>query len=171
MSNEKLIREILKTLPKKFVHKVIAIEKAQDLTTMSVNELIGNLTTFEMSLDDGELSKRKRITLKVASNDVHDEVLGETMNMEPVVLDNKTNQRVLSVKNVKDICIFMCYVLTLTDDDSKNKMVKKRKLATFFAFIVETEPQVADSLDDNNENEDVMTEEELLKDYKLLYTK
>ncbi|GAA0145323.1 hypothetical protein LIER_05544 [Lithospermum erythrorhizon] len=61
----------------------------------------------------------------------------------------------------------MCYVLTLTDDDSKNKMVKKRKLATFFAFIVETEPQVADSLDDNNENEDVMTEEELLKDYKL----
>ncbi|GAA0144846.1 hypothetical protein LIER_05183 [Lithospermum erythrorhizon] len=56
MSNEKLVRKILRTFPKKFSHKVTAIEEAQDLTTMRLDELMGNLTTFEMSLDDGESS-------------------------------------------------------------------------------------------------------------------
>ncbi|GAA0168039.1 hypothetical protein LIER_22850 [Lithospermum erythrorhizon] len=81
MSNEKLVRKILRTLPKRFAHKVSIIEEAQDLTTMRVDELIGNLSTFEMSPDEGESSKNKGIVLKVASENVDDEDLVETMNM------------------------------------------------------------------------------------------
>ncbi|GAA0143230.1 hypothetical protein LIER_35699 [Lithospermum erythrorhizon] len=81
MRNEKLVRKILKTLPKRFAHKVTAIEESQDFTTMMVDELIGNLTTFEMSLDEGESNKKKGIALKVTSEDVDDEDLVETMNM------------------------------------------------------------------------------------------
>ncbi|GAA0174180.1 hypothetical protein LIER_27623 [Lithospermum erythrorhizon] len=36
MSNEKLVRKTLRTLPKRFAHKVTAIEEAQNLTTMMV---------------------------------------------------------------------------------------------------------------------------------------
>ncbi|GAA0186512.1 hypothetical protein LIER_33800 [Lithospermum erythrorhizon] len=61
MSNEKLVRKVLRTLPKRFAHKVTAIKEAQDLTTMRLDELMENLTTFEMSLDDGESSKKKGI--------------------------------------------------------------------------------------------------------------
>ncbi|GAA0166889.1 hypothetical protein LIER_21948 [Lithospermum erythrorhizon] len=81
MSNEKLVRKFFRTLLKKFAHKVTAIEEAQDLTTMRVDELMGNLTTFEMSLDDGESSKKKGIALKASSKDVDDEDLVETMNV------------------------------------------------------------------------------------------
>ncbi|GAA0176336.1 hypothetical protein LIER_29345 [Lithospermum erythrorhizon] len=76
MSNEKLVRKVLRTLPKWFVHKVIAIEEAQDLTTMSLDELMGNLTIFQMSLNERESSKKKVVTLKASSEDVNDEELG-----------------------------------------------------------------------------------------------
>ncbi|GAA0164800.1 hypothetical protein LIER_20350 [Lithospermum erythrorhizon] len=81
MNNEKLVRKVLRTLPKRFGHKVTAIEEAQDLTTMSLDELIGNLATFEISLNEGDSSKKKSIALKVSSEDVNDEDLGETINM------------------------------------------------------------------------------------------
>ncbi|GAA0148626.1 hypothetical protein LIER_08015 [Lithospermum erythrorhizon] len=76
MSNEKLVMKVLRTLPKRFAHKVTAIEEAHDWTTMSLDELIGNLATFEMSLNEGESSKKKGVALKAASVDVDDEELG-----------------------------------------------------------------------------------------------
>ncbi|GAA0185805.1 hypothetical protein LIER_33093 [Lithospermum erythrorhizon] len=53
MSNKKVVRKVLRMLPKKFAHKVTAIVEAQDLTTMCLDELIGNLALFEMALDEG----------------------------------------------------------------------------------------------------------------------
>lgn len=47
MSEEKLVRKILRSLPKKFDMKVTTIEEAQDIISMRVDELIGSLQTFE----------------------------------------------------------------------------------------------------------------------------
>ncbi|GAA0173909.1 hypothetical protein LIER_27414 [Lithospermum erythrorhizon] len=134
MSNEKLVRKVLRTLPKKFAHKVMTIEEAQDLTTMRVDELMGNLTIFEMSLDDGESTKKKEITLKAASEDVEDEDLVETTN--------------LLAKNF----------------NKSFKMFNKKPYGG-------TSYPNANEKRNNSEDEEVMTEEELLEDYKLLYTK
>jgi len=43
MSDEKLVRKILRSLPKRFDMKVTAIEKAQDISSMKVDEVIGSL--------------------------------------------------------------------------------------------------------------------------------
>ncbi|GAA0158147.1 hypothetical protein LIER_38592 [Lithospermum erythrorhizon] len=40
MSNDKLMRNILSTIPEKFAYKVTALEQAQDLTVMRLDELI-----------------------------------------------------------------------------------------------------------------------------------
>ncbi|KAH0689139.1 hypothetical protein KY289_016497 [Solanum tuberosum] len=45
----KQIRKILKVLPKSWESKVDAITEAKDLTTLSMDELIGNLQTYEMN--------------------------------------------------------------------------------------------------------------------------
>ncbi|MCI35039.1 gag-pol polyprotein, partial [Trifolium medium] len=50
MSNEKLARKILRSLPKRFNMKVTAIEESQ--STIKVDELIGSLQTFEMAIND-----------------------------------------------------------------------------------------------------------------------
>ena len=43
----KVVKKILWSLPYRFHAKVMAIEKHTDLNTLSVEELVGNLQTFE----------------------------------------------------------------------------------------------------------------------------
>ncbi|KAK2357392.1 gag-protease polyprotein [Trifolium repens] len=49
---EKLVRKILRSLPMKFDMKVTAIEETQDISSMKVDELIGSLQTFELSINE-----------------------------------------------------------------------------------------------------------------------
>jgi len=51
LSNEKLIRKILRSLPKRFDMKVTAIEEAQDTASMKVEELIESLQNFEIMIN------------------------------------------------------------------------------------------------------------------------
>ncbi|KAA0067422.1 gag-pol polyprotein [Cucumis melo var. makuwa] len=58
MSDSKLVRKVLRSLPSKFNMKVTAIEKANDLSKMKLDELFGSLHTFKLHLEDG-VSRRK----------------------------------------------------------------------------------------------------------------
>jgi len=49
MSDEKLVRKILRSLPKTFDIKETVIEEAQDISSTNVDELIGSLQTFELA--------------------------------------------------------------------------------------------------------------------------
>jgi hypothetical protein len=62
MSDEKLVRKILRSLPKRFSMKVTAIEESQDICNMRVDELIGSLQTFELGMSDGYEKKAKSIS-------------------------------------------------------------------------------------------------------------
>lgn len=66
MSEEKLVRKILKSLPKKFDMKVAAIEEAQDLSSIKVDELIGFLQNFGMAINDRY--ENKNMSIKFVSN-------------------------------------------------------------------------------------------------------
>jgi len=48
LSDEKLVRKILRSLPKRFDMMVTSIEEAQDISSMQVDELIGSLQNFEL---------------------------------------------------------------------------------------------------------------------------
>src|ERR1044072_919146 len=61
MSDEKLVRNILRSLPKRFCMKVTSIEEAQDISKMQVDELIESLQTFELTLNDRAGKKNKSI--------------------------------------------------------------------------------------------------------------
>ena len=72
MTNEKLVRKILRSLPKRFAMKVTAIEEAQDISILQVDELIGSLQTFEMTLNERSEKKNKSISF-VSSTEIEDE--------------------------------------------------------------------------------------------------
>ncbi|KAK2356863.1 gag-protease polyprotein [Trifolium repens] len=65
ISEEKIARKILRSLPKRFNIKVSAIEESQDLSTMKVDELIGSLQTFEMAINE-KLEKEERLSNDIA---------------------------------------------------------------------------------------------------------
>src|SRR4030066_1175015 len=71
MSDEKLVRKILRSLSKKFDMKVTSIEEAQDIKNMKVDELMGSLQTFEIDLNERTDKKSKSIAF--VSNVVNEE--------------------------------------------------------------------------------------------------
>jgi len=79
ISDEKLVRKILRSLPKKFDMKVTAIEEAQDMSCMKVDELIGSLQNFEIVINSIEEKKEKNIGM-VSMDDK--ESLGDYENDE-----------------------------------------------------------------------------------------
>jgi hypothetical protein len=64
ISDIKLIRKILRSLPKRFRIKVTTIEESKDMEEMKIEELVGSLQTYEYSLPP--VRKAKTIALKAS---------------------------------------------------------------------------------------------------------
>jgi hypothetical protein len=64
VSDVKLIRKIIRSLSERFRIKVTTIEESKDLEEMKIEELVGSLQTYELSLPP--LKKRKTIALKAS---------------------------------------------------------------------------------------------------------
>ncbi|KAH0712161.1 hypothetical protein KY289_008120 [Solanum tuberosum] len=73
---EERVNKVLRTLPRSREIKVTAITEAKDLTNMTLDELVGNLKTYEMNVKStkrSECSKEKNLALKVTNeNDESD---------------------------------------------------------------------------------------------------
>jgi hypothetical protein len=72
--DEKHVRKILRSLPKRFDMKVTAIEEAQDISSLKVEELIGSLQNFEITVNNKTDKKGKGIVF--TSNIDSDETQG-----------------------------------------------------------------------------------------------
>ena len=55
--DSKVVRKILRSLPESFCAKVTTIEESKDLNEIKVQELIGSLQTYELSLPNQRKSK------------------------------------------------------------------------------------------------------------------
>ena len=62
------MRKILRSLPKSFFAKVTAIEESKDLDEIKIQELIGSLQTYKLSLPSQR--KNKSLTLKTINKRV-----------------------------------------------------------------------------------------------------
>ena len=74
--DSKVVRKILQSLPESFRAKVTAIEKSKDLDEIKVQELVGLLQTYELSLPTQRKSKSlalKTINERVEAHDSSDE--------------------------------------------------------------------------------------------------
>ena len=47
----KIVRKVLRSLPKRFHAKIIAIEESKDIDKIPLTELVGNLQTYELGVD------------------------------------------------------------------------------------------------------------------------
>ena len=66
----KIVRKMLRSLPKRFHVKIIMTKESKDIDKIPLTELVGNLQTYELDLTKiGKSSKGKSMTLKAKSND------------------------------------------------------------------------------------------------------
>ena len=75
MEDSKIVRKILRSLPESFRAKVTVIEESKDLNDIKVQELIGSLQTYELSLPTQRKSKSlalKTINERIEAHDSSD---------------------------------------------------------------------------------------------------
>ena len=65
-----MIRKVLKCLPESFHPKVTTIEESEDINTIKIQESVGSLQTYELTLPSHRLEKS--LALKTI-NERHDE--------------------------------------------------------------------------------------------------
>ena len=74
--DSKVVRKILRSLPENFRAKVTTIEESKDLDDIEVQELVGSLKTYELSLPNQRKSKSlalKTINERIEAHDSLDE--------------------------------------------------------------------------------------------------
>ena len=66
----KIVRKVLRSLPKRFHAKIIVIEELKDIDKIPLTELVGNLQTYELGLSRiGKSIESKNMALKAKSSD------------------------------------------------------------------------------------------------------
>ena len=126
MEDSKVVRKILQSLPESFHAKVTAIEESKDLNDIKVQELVGSLQTYELSLPTQRKSKslslkttNERIEAHDSSNE--DVVEKERLNLQVLERRRRTSKREMRrspnlikeslVLNVMDMAILKRNVL------------------------------------------------------------
>ena len=70
ISEPKVVRKVLRSLPKRFHAKITTIEESKDIDSIPLLELIGNLQIYELGLTRlRKVTKSKSMALKAKSND------------------------------------------------------------------------------------------------------
>ena len=87
IEDAKVVRKILRSLPKSFRAKVIAIEESKDLDEIKIQELIGSLQTYELRLPPHKSSKS--LALKTISERMGDSFDEDDVEKEVAFLAKK----------------------------------------------------------------------------------
>ena len=82
----KIVRKVLRSLPKRFHAKITVIEESKDIDTIPLMELIGNLQTYELGLARlRKGTKSKNMALKAKSNETDESSNDENSKMKSYI--------------------------------------------------------------------------------------
>ena len=83
----KIVRKVLKSLPERFHAKITTIEESKDIDKIPLNELVGNLQTYELGLMSiGKSSKSKSMALKAKNSDTNESSDDENSKMKSYIM-------------------------------------------------------------------------------------
>ena len=82
----KIVRKVLRFLPKRFHAKITVIEESKDIDKIPLTELVGNLQTYELGLTRiGKTGKGKSMALKAKSSETDESSDEEDSKMKSYI--------------------------------------------------------------------------------------
>ena len=82
----KIVRKVIRSLPKRFHAKITAIEESKDIDKIPLTKLVGNLKTYKLGLTRiGKMGKGKSMTLKAKSSDIDESSDDEDSKMKSYI--------------------------------------------------------------------------------------
>ena len=86
ISEPKIVRKVLRSLPERFHAKITIIEESKDIDKIPLIELVGNLQTYELGLTRiRKLSKSKSMAQKVKNSDTDESSDDEDSKMKSYI--------------------------------------------------------------------------------------
>ena len=86
ISEPKIVRKVLRSLPERFHAKITAIEESKDIDQIPLTKLVRNLQTYELGLTRiRKSSKSKSMALKTKSSDTDESSNDEDSNMKSYI--------------------------------------------------------------------------------------
>ena len=86
ISEPKVVRKVLRSLPKRFHAKIITIKESKDIVKIPLTELVGNLQTYELGLTRiGKPGKGKSMSLKAKNSDTDESSDDEDSKMKSYI--------------------------------------------------------------------------------------
>ena len=86
ISEPKIVRKVLKSLPERLHAKITSIEESKDIYQIPLTKLVGNLQTYELGLIRiGKLSKSKNMAPKAKSIDTDESSDDEDSKMKSYI--------------------------------------------------------------------------------------
>ncbi|CAM8996726.1 unnamed protein product [Rhodiola kirilowii] len=88
ISEETLVRKVMRSLPKRYAMKALAVKEAHDVRTMRLDELMGSLQAHEMEMEMDEEEKHKKVKCVGLKSEVTDapDKEGEMFEQQYVML-------------------------------------------------------------------------------------
>ena len=82
----KIVRKVLRSLPKRFHAKITVIEESKDIDKIPLIELVGNFQTYKLGLTRiGKSGKGKSMALKAKSSDTKESSDDEDSKMKSYI--------------------------------------------------------------------------------------
>ena len=82
----KIVRKVLRSLPKRFHAKIMVIEESKDIDKIPLTKLVGNLQIYELGLSRiGKSGKSNSMTLKAKSSDMDESFNDEDSKMKSYI--------------------------------------------------------------------------------------
>ena len=82
----KIVRKVLRSLPKRFHAKITAIEESKDIDKIPLTKLVGNLQTYKLGLTRiGKSGKGNSMALKAKSSDTEESFDDEDSKMKSYI--------------------------------------------------------------------------------------
>ncbi|GAA0148032.1 hypothetical protein LIER_07582 [Lithospermum erythrorhizon] len=122
MSNEKLVRKILRTLTKRFAHKVTAIEEAKDLTTWSYYTTLTDEETDEVEPSEDKVSNFVAFTGKISD----DNQLENPTDDHSLAPDDSDEEDLTQEELIENYKVLFCKWSKLTTIFTVNQAEKER---------------------------------------------
>ena len=86
ISEPKIVRKVLRSIPERFHAKITTIEESKDIDTIPLTELVGNLQIYELGLTRiGKSSKSRNIALKAKRSDTDESLDDEDSKMKSYI--------------------------------------------------------------------------------------
>ena len=86
ISEPKIVRKVLRSLPERFHAKIMVIKESKDIDKIPLTELVGNLQTYELGLTRiGKSGKSKSMALKAKSSDMDESSNNEDSKMKSYI--------------------------------------------------------------------------------------